>query len=90
MRYIAGSIYKRTRRVISLNVVYVLMFNSDSTKHVCTRERESGEGALVTLRGASGHTKLRAPESHCYVMHMCTNRTCNILSIHMNISVCVK
>jgi len=35
-------------------------------------------------------SKLRAPESHCYVMYMCTNCACDILSIHMNISVYIK
>jgi len=43
----ARLIYERTTRVISLNVVYLLMFNNDSTKHVCERER-----ALVTVGGA--------------------------------------
>jgi len=44
VRYVAGLIYKMATKVIGLNVVYLLMFNSDSTKHVCAwahaRERE--------------------------------------------------
>jgi len=39
VRYVARSIHERTTREISLNVVYILMFNSDSTEHVCVRER---------------------------------------------------
>ncbi len=37
--YMARLIYKRTTWVIGLNVVYLLMFSSDSTK-TCVRERE--------------------------------------------------
>jgi len=40
VRYIARLIYKRTSQVIGLNVVYLMIFNSDNTKHVCARERE--------------------------------------------------
>jgi len=39
VRYVARWIYKRTSRVIGLNVVYLLMFNRHNTKHVCPRER---------------------------------------------------
>jgi len=40
VRYVARLIYERTSRVIGLNVVYLLMFNTHDTKHVCERERE--------------------------------------------------
>jgi len=39
VRYVDRLIYKRTSRGISLNVVYLHMFNSDNIKHVCARER---------------------------------------------------
>ena len=42
VRHITTLIYERTSRVIGLNVVYLLMFNSDSTKHVVERERGGG------------------------------------------------
>ncbi len=51
----ARLIYERTTRVIGLNVIYLLMFNSDSTEHVCSRERErerERERAHVTVGGA--------------------------------------
>jgi len=44
VRYVARLLYKRTSRVIGLNVVYLLMFNRHNTKQVCAREREI-EGA---------------------------------------------
>jgi len=79
VRYVARLVYKRTSRVIGLNVVYLMMFNRHNTKHVFTRERgrkrereREGEGALVIVRGA--YPNPRAPESHCYVMYMCTKR----------------
>ncbi len=34
VRTVVRSLYKRIVLVISLNVVYLLMFNNDSTKHV--------------------------------------------------------
>jgi hypothetical protein len=34
VRTIARALYKRKIRVIGLNVVYLLMFNNDSTKHM--------------------------------------------------------
>ncbi len=53
----ARSEYERTTQVIGLNVIYLRMFNSDSTKHVYARERETErererERALVTVGGA--------------------------------------
>jgi len=92
VRYVARSIYERTSQVISLNVVYLLMFSSDNTKHVCAIDREKErerERACNNERGVP-ESKLRASESHCYVMYMCTNRASKILSINMNISVYIK
>jgi hypothetical protein len=38
VRAVARLIYKRTTQVIGLNVVYLLIFNNDSTKHMRARE----------------------------------------------------
>jgi hypothetical protein len=43
VRNVARLIYERTSRVMGLNVVYLLIFNSDNTKHVCERERGKRE-----------------------------------------------
>jgi len=48
VRYVARWIYKKTSRVIGLNVIYLLIFNSHNTKHGCERERER---ARITVRG---------------------------------------
>jgi len=67
VRYVARSIHERTTRVIGLNFIYLLMFNNDSTKHVCTRERKR---VLVT----EGHTLVQVKGSRdsllCNV-HVC-------------------
>jgi len=56
VRYVARLIYKRTSRVIGLNVVYLLMFNRHYTKHVCARERgereRERECVRIMVRGA--------------------------------------
>ncbi len=41
------------------------------------------ESVLVTVRGVVPLTRFSAPESRCYVMYMCANRACYMLSIHM-------
>jgi len=41
-------LYERKSWVIGLNVVYLLMFNSDNTKHVCAIEG-GGEGERERL-----------------------------------------
>ncbi len=46
VRYLARLKCERTTEVIALSVVYLLMFNSGSTKHACVRER-----VLVTVGG---------------------------------------
>jgi len=49
VRYVARSIYERTSQVIGLNVVYLLMFNTNTIQNMCVqegggkRERERGE-----------------------------------------------
>ncbi len=45
---VVRSIYEGTTRVIGFNVVYLLMFNNHSTKHVCAWEcaHNSGRGVL--------------------------------------------
>ncbi len=79
----ARSIYKRATQVIGLNAIYLLVLNNGSTKHVCAREGTHNNGRGIP------QSKLRAPESHCYVMYLCANCAGHILSIHLNISVCL-
>ncbi len=82
VRIVGGSINKVTTWAIDLNVLYFLMLNRDVTIHksiwACALDSERD----VPL------SSLRASESCCGVLHMFANHACNVISKHMNISVC--